>query len=89
MRELVMGETVLDVAGDDALTCEYRVLIRTLPPPVCCESYGIRVTLKQTGEQKEVPDITFCRGRIEELADLLLRNGVTPCTLLEVITDWL
>ena len=59
------------------------------PPPVCCESYGIRILMIQTGEREVVLDITVRPDRIESLAQILVGGGVTPCTLREVVEDWL
>ena len=89
MREFLLGETTLNGQTEKPFTCEYRILVRTLPPPVSCESYGICVYVKQTGEREEILDITVSPDRIEELADLVFRNGVTPCTLCEIVADWL
>ena len=55
----------------------------------CCESYGIRILMIQTGEREEVLDITVRPDRIESLAQILVGGGVTPCTLREVVEDWL
>ena len=70
-------------------TCVYWILVRTVPPPVSCESYGVCITMLQTGEREEVLDITVRPERILSLAQMLARGGVTPCTLREVIDDWL
>ena len=71
------------------MTCTYRLLIRTLPEPMDCESYGVGIRIEETGEQENVFDITVSQARIESLAELLLEGGVTPCTLRDVIEDWL
>ncbi|MDY3013854.1 MAG: DUF6514 family protein [Evtepia sp.] len=89
MREILIGEADLTEESGRALTCQYRILIRTLPDPMDWESYGLRVDLVQTGERIEILDITASSRRIEALAQLLIRGGVTPCTVREVIEDWL
>ncbi|MCI5499768.1 MAG: DUF6514 family protein [Clostridiales bacterium] len=89
MRELFCGQIDLSNQIGRPMTCEYRILIRTLPPPVCCESYGISVTMAQTGEREDIPDITVQAERIEHLARLLVNGAVTPCTLREIVEDWL
>jgi hypothetical protein len=53
-----------------------------------CMHYGIRIE-KQDGEWDEVRDITTSQSRIEELFELLWRNGVTPMSLREILEDWL
>lgn len=89
MREILIGEAELTTLVGRPMTCVYHMLIRSVPPPVCCESYGIGVVISQTGEREDVLDITVCPERIEELARLVVRGKVTPCTLREVIEDWL
>ena len=89
MRELFFGRVDLSNQIGRPATCEYRILIRTLPPPVSCESYGVSIALVQTGEREEIPDITVQPDRIEALAQLLVGGGVTPCALREIVEDWL
>lgn len=89
MRELFFGQVDLSNQIGRPATCEYRILVRTLPPPVCCESYGISITLVETGEREELQDITVQPERIEALARLLAGGSVTPCTLREIVEDWL
>ena len=89
MRELFIGQVDLSNQIGRPATCAYWILIPTIPPPVCCESYGIRILMIQTGEREEVLDITVRPDRIESLAQILVGGGVTPCTLREVVEDWL
>ena len=55
---------------------------------LCCESYGIKVT-GPDGDSQAVPNITVSAGRIDELAELVCRNQVSPVTLRDVVEDWL
>ena len=55
---------------------------------LCCESYGIKVT-GPDGDSQAVPNITVSVGRIDELAELVRRNQVSPVTLRDVVEDWL
>ena len=89
MRELFYGQTGVRKESGSPLHCVYQILIRTAPPPLCCESYGIRIRIPETGEAAEIFDITVRPERIEELAGLLLRGQVTPCTLGDIVADWL
>lgn len=89
MRELFFGRADLSNQVGRPLTCQYQILVRTLPPPVSCESYGVSVALLETGEREEALDVTVRPDRIEALAGLLLAGGVTPCTLREIVEDWL
>ena len=47
MRELFIGQVDLSNQIGRPATCAYWILIRTIPPPVCCESYGIRILMIQ------------------------------------------
>lgn len=89
MRQTIIGEVDLTDGVGQTITCRYHLLIREIPPPVSGESYGIGITISQTGERAEIWDITVSAQRIEALAGLVVRGGVTPCTLREVVDDWL
>ena len=89
MRELFYGSRELNDSSGSMMICRYSILIRTVTDPICFESYGVRIAIPRTGEQAEVLDLTVLSERIEALADLLLRGGVTPCSLPDVISDWL
>lgn len=90
MRELnVAQKEVRDEAGK-ARVYDYSILVGELAVSsgFSCESYGVRVR-EQDGEVQEVANITVNLSRIDELMDLLVRNTVTPCTLRDVVEDWL
>jgi hypothetical protein len=53
------------------------------------ESYGIKLTKRESGESAEIPDVTLSRRLIIGLAARLVRNAVTPVTLKEVVYDWM
>ena len=54
-----------------------------------CESYGVGVKCRSTGESARVEDITVNAKRMETLCELLARNQVGPTHLRDVIDDWL
>lgn len=54
-----------------------------------CESYGVAVISRRTGERCEVANVTVSIPRIDELMELLVRNQVGPIHLRNVIEDWL
>ena len=89
MRQIMLGEVDLTDGAGQALTCSYFLLIRELPFPVAGESYGIGISVDQTGEREELWDITVSDRRILALADLVMAGRVTPCTLRDVVDDWL
>lgn len=55
----------------------------------CCESYGIIVTNKYTGESAQHRHITSNAPEALELLKTLARNAVTPVALADVVEDWL
>lgn len=89
MREFWIGNNSIDSELEGTMTCEYIVLVQETGNRFSCESYGIKVLLQENGESAEVWDITVNANRILELGTLLCRNAVTPCTLVDVIADWL
>ena len=89
MREVLIGKKRMTALNGCPLTCTYHLLVRSLAQPVDCESYGVGIQIEETGEAEKVFDITVSQERIESLAKLLLEGGVTPCTLRDVIADWL
>ena len=91
MRELfVARENMTDEAGG-SLCVEYYVTVEeaVLGETFCCETYGVRVAEGNGGETAAVPNITTSTRRIDELMELLVRGGVTPSTLRDVVEDWL
>lgn len=90
MRELTVERKQIQDEKGIMRVYEYAILVSELAvtPQVSCESYGVKIS-EQGGESGEVPDITVSMSRIDELMELLVRNAVTPCTLRDVIDDWL
>ena len=90
MKELAVGRRqAVDETGRER-TYDYSILVGELPlsSGLSCESYGVCVR-EQNGEAEQIADITVNAARIDELLDLLVRNTVTPCTLRDVVADWL
>lgn len=89
MRELLL-ECQEWKEGGAGLHCRYSILVgeRELNG-FFCESYGVKIVNEETGEQAFVEDVTSSPQRIDELLDLLVRNGVTPTGLEDVVADWL
>jgi len=90
MRELFVTREELTDAAGRLRSFEYYVLVEEamVGQTFCCESYGVRVT-DGSGDEAAVPNITTSTRRIDELMELLVRGGVTPCTLRDVVEDWL
>lgn len=90
MRELLV-DTCRET-GEDGRSHGYRYYIlvgeMAVSGGLACESYGVKV-VGEDGEEAAVPDITTSTSRIDALMELLIRNGVSPVTLRDVIDDWL
>lgn len=90
MRELAVAKRQACDEKGAVHDYEYSILVGELEisPQVYCESYGVKIK-EHKGDCQEIADITVSVSRIDELIDLLVRNVVTPCTLREVVEDWL
>ena len=86
---------VTTCTGKDEAGTEYRYAYSILIGEMAvngqfsCESYGVKVQEQGSGETAEIPNITTSISRIDGLMELLTRNVVTPCTLADVVSDWL
>lgn len=91
MRELYIGRT--EETGEEGPTYrfDYYILVDQLEfkAGLFCESYGIKVISPDTQEAEVIPNITVSASRIDQLAELMMRNGVTPATARDVVLDWL
>jgi len=90
MRELAVARREAQDEQGRVHSYDYSILVgeMTVSPGVACESYGVKV-LERDGECEEIRDVTVNISRIDELMDLLVSNVVTPCTLRDVVEDWL
>lgn len=90
MRELAVARRQARDENGAVHTYDYSVLVGEMAVArgFACESYGVRIQ-EQGGECSEIADITVNASRIDELIDLLVRNTVAPCTLNDVVNDWL
>lgn len=89
MRELFLETVELTDQAGAVRRFDYSILIGEMDVgPYSCESYGVKVA-EQGGEQTCVENITCSASRIDELSGLLVRGGVTPASLNDVVFDWL
>ncbi|MDE6590521.1 MAG: hypothetical protein K2K53_09320 [Oscillospiraceae bacterium] len=89
MRELLLQTLELPDEAGAVRSYDYTILIDEMGVgPYSCESYGIRVA-EQGGEEASAPHVTCSAARIDELSSLMVRNGVTPTTFFDVLSDWL
>ena len=90
MRELKLDLYSLypDLKAEGAY--DYSILVDQVEVGAfSCESYGVSVTSRITGERAAVPNITVSVPRIDELVEMLVRGQVGPIHLRDVIDDWL
>ncbi len=91
MRELYVNTCEAEAEDGTTYRYDYSVLIDEMcvKNGFSCESYGVKICTRNGGEVALVPNITPSISRIDNLIDLLIRNTVTPCTLIDVLSDWL
>lgn len=90
MRELFLRTLTLKDERGAAHSYDYYVIIDEMDVgPFSCESYGIRIEEQGGGASALAPHVTCSIARIDELSELILRNGVTPLSLHDVVSDWL
>lgn len=84
-------KTATDMAEDEsAYTYSYSILVDGVDTgSFFCESYGIQIREENNGEAAVVPHVTTDIERIYGLVSLLARNAVSPCSLSDVVADWL
>lgn len=56
---------------------------------IVLETYGVGVTIVESGESEIIPNVTFSKTNILTLINLLSHHLVTPVTLSDVVYDWL
>lgn len=89
MRELFLETVELADQAGTVRRFDYSILIGEMDVGCyACESYGIKIA-EQGGEQVCIENITCSASRIDELSGLLVRNGVTPAAVHDVVSDWL
>ena len=89
MRELFLQTLTLPDESGKQRSYDYSILIGEMDVgPFSCESYGVRVA-ERGGAEASAPHVTCSAARIDELSELLLKNGVTPTTFHDVLADWL
>lgn len=90
MRELPVAKKLAQDEKGNARLYEYSILIGEMmvPSGFSCESYGVKIS-EYGGESQAAPDLTVSMSRIDELLEQLIQNVVTPCTLRDVVDDWL
>lgn len=90
MREIFAGSRTEKDEKGIQLRFDYYILVGEMDVGrFFCESYGVKVTQRGTPSLCAIPDVTTSAARIDSLMELLMKNGVTPISLPEVVQDWL
>ncbi len=91
MRELFIGRKEAEGEEGAIHRFDYYILIdqTRINGELFCESYGIKILSPDTREVAEIPNITVSISCIDDLAERMLRNCVTPSTAMDVVQDWL
>jgi len=90
MRNIYVDSCVLQTETGEPCSLDYYLLVDELDVGrFLCESYGVRVVRRETGEQQSACHVTTNPSRIDSLLELLVQGQVTPCTLMDVLEDWL
>ena len=88
-REILVDTRLLTDAQGRVREYSYFVLVGEMDVGnFSCEAYGVMIR-ETGGESAALPGLTVSAARIDELAGLLVRGGVTPVTLRDVVDDWL
>ncbi|MDR0325783.1 MAG: DUF6514 family protein [Oscillospiraceae bacterium] len=87
MRSEFYGSAVVPV--EDGRTVTYTLLCDEAGTagPLGCEFYGVRVEMG--GEAASRPCLTASKSSVSGLLEKLVRGGVTPVGLGDVVDDWL
>jgi hypothetical protein len=56
---------------------------------IILESYGVGVTICQSGESAVIPNVTLSKTSILTLVELLSAYLVTPVSVGDIVDDWL
>ncbi len=88
-REILIGENTIQLLTEESIFCEYRLLIDEIDSNYSYILYGIRISVKDSEESCEVWNISHRADEMVELAQKLCRLSVTPCSLHNVLEDYL
>lgn len=56
---------------------------------IVLETYGVGISICESGETAVIPNVTFSKTGILTLIDLLAYHTVTPVTVSDIVDDWL
>lgn len=89
MMDLKIASKTLRNAQEVLQHYSYYLIIDTIETDhFACENYGVCIR-EENGESTEIHGITTSAYQIDELMTMLVEQGVTPCTLRDVVDDFL
>ena len=87
MRTEIYGSAVLPVGAGTEVVYTLLCDEAETAGPLGCEFYGVKVEMG--AETASRPRLTASRTSVGALLDKLVRGGVTPVGLSDVVDDWL
>lgn len=83
--------------GEEEISLDYYMVCDSIGGEYCnLMGYGVRVektVLKNGGgkivDSKQINNIFYSRAEAEKFLKLIVRNGVSPITLMEVVEDYI
>lgn len=92
MRQMEICRKILYLGETREQTLTYYITIDDLTDNatgILLESYGVGVTIIESGETSVISNVTFSRTRILELVNKLANHLVTPVSVSDIVDDWL
>ena len=90
-RRIRVNRRKVETEAGYQIVLQYDMLVDLVPLGLGgeMELYGVAVEETGSGERTSIPAISFRAGVIECLVEYLADALVTPCTLQDVVEDWL
>lgn len=92
MRQMEICRKGINLGAEEEKTLIYYVTINDLNDDatgIVLESYGVGVTIVESGETAVISNVTLSNTRILELIHVLADHLVTPVTVADIVDDWL
>ncbi len=92
MRHMEICRKNIDLGEKKENTLVYFVTIDDLTNTaagIILESYGVGITICESGESAVISNLTVRGTDILELVNLLADHLVTPVTVCDIVDDWL
>lgn len=92
MRHMEICRKNIKLNEEKENTVVYYVTIEELsdlPAGMTLETYGVGITISESGETEIIPNVTFSKTSILALVELLAAQHVTPVSVGDIVEDWL